>query len=227
MEQNLEDMKKVLEKEKSENAKLQEDRQNLFKTYEAVEQQLNLLRQKNDKTIEKDNEFTQKYHQLEIDYRELQQNFNEINDILEQEKNEREDLIASNNDLEQYCAEIQQQKNDLEKKYGELQSEFLLCSQEVKKNKSELHNSLEMQKEVENIKNQEIDFCHKQIENLQKVVELYIVISTRKYINILTTFYYDIYNFCFYNINIPYQYINVNNIILNRNYLNQKKKLIL
>eukprot|EP00833_Pecoramyces_ruminatium_P006927 jgi/Orpsp1_1/1180959/evm.model.c7180000075257.1 len=168
MEQTIESLQKLLEKEKLENTKLQEDRQNLFKTYEAVEQQLNLLRKKSDKSLEKDNELTQKYHQLEIKYSDLQKNFKEINDTLEQEKNEKEDLITSNNDLEQYCAELQQQRNDLEKKYGDLQSEYLLCSQEVKKNKNELHNSLEMQKEVENLKNQEIDFCHKQIEALQK-----------------------------------------------------------
>jgi len=169
MEQDLVTLQKLLEKEKSDNAKLQEDRQNLFKTYEAVEQQLNLLRQRSDKSLEKDSEFSQQYHQLELDYRELQQNFKEVTDLLEQEKNEKEDLVVSNNDLEQYCAEIQQQKNDLEKKYGDLHNEYLLCSQEVKKNKNELHNSLEMQKEVENLKNQEIDFCHKQIEALRKV----------------------------------------------------------
>lgn len=168
MEQDLVTLQKLLEKEKSDNAKLQEDRQNLFKTYEAVEQQLNLLRQRSDKSLEKDSEFSQQYHQLELDYRELQQNFKEVTDLLEQEKNEKEDLVVSNNDLEQYCAEIQQQKNDLEKKYGDLHNEYLLCSQEVKKNKNELHNSLEMQKEVENLKNQEIDFCHKQIEALRK-----------------------------------------------------------
>lgn len=110
MEQNLETLRKELEKEKEENTKLQNDRQNLFKTYEAVEQQLNLLRKKSDKSIEKDSEFSQQYQQLESNYRELQQNYKEVNDALEHEKNENEELIANNNDLENYCAELQQQK---------------------------------------------------------------------------------------------------------------------
>jgi len=196
MEQTIETLKKSLEKEKSDNIKLQEDRQNLFKTYEAVEQQLNLLKEKSDKSLKKDNEFTLNYHQLEVEYNNLQENYNEINNLLQQEKNEKEDLVTSNNDLEQYCAELQQQRNDLEKKYGNLQNEYLLCSQEVKKNKSELHNSLEMQKELESIKNQEIEFCHKQIESLQKVYFYYYSKKKKKSysfkISFLTYIYYTI-----------------------------------
>jgi len=168
MEQTIESLQKLLEKEKLENAKLQEDRQKLFKTYESLEQQLNLLRKKSDKSLENDNALTEKYHQLEANYNDLQENYKKINDLLEQEKNEKEDLITSNNNLEQYCTELQQQNNDLEKKCDDLQNEYLLCNQRIKKNKDELHNSLEMQKEVENLKNQEIEFCHKQIEALQK-----------------------------------------------------------